>query len=261
MLPLFLLLMWVIRRDIARVPARADLWVRKWVLVFTIFIAGLTVAIDLITLINTFLGGEVTIRFFIKVAIVLLVATGVFLHFLADMWGFWDKQPQQARMVSTGVGILAVLTIAAGFLIIGTPSQIRAYRFDDEKITDLQQIQSEIISYWQQKGVLPSSLGDINNSVNGMVVPHDVQTNAPYEYRLISAHAFQICAVFNAETQWNSSSLSAPMIPYPSGVTIHDNSWWHGAGHTCFDRTIDPQLYAPVGASSKVVPQPILPVR
>jgi hypothetical protein len=74
----------------------------------TLFIAALTGLIDLITLINTFLGGEITTRFGLKVAIVLLIAIGVFLHFLADLKGYWivtskssPQRPDPTRSIKT----------------------------------------------------------------------------------------------------------------------------------------------------------------
>src|SRR3989344_6706920 len=61
--PVFLLLMHFIRRDISRDTTKRELWIRRWALFLTIFIAGLTVIGDLITLINYFLGGEISMRF------------------------------------------------------------------------------------------------------------------------------------------------------------------------------------------------------
>src|SRR3989344_5674775 len=97
--PVFLVLMRLIRNDIQALPEKRDLWVRRWALFLTVFIAGATVIGDLITLINYFLGGEITMRFVLKVIVLLLVAGGVFLHFLADLRGYWNKEPQRARMV------------------------------------------------------------------------------------------------------------------------------------------------------------------
>src|SRR3989344_4870795 len=67
LVPLTVVLMRVIRNDIARVAEKADLWVRRWALVLTVFVAGATVVGDLIALVNTFLGGDLTTRFVLKV--------------------------------------------------------------------------------------------------------------------------------------------------------------------------------------------------
>src|SRR5262249_579240 len=111
--PLYLYLMSVIRKDMMRDPSRSELWVRRWLIVFTIFVAGLTVAGDLVALINYFLGGDLTIRFVLKVAVVVLIAAGVLMHFIADMWGYWKEFPEKARMVGWGAGLLILATIGS----------------------------------------------------------------------------------------------------------------------------------------------------
>src|SRR4051812_1928398 len=74
MFPLFLGLMRVIRKDMMRDATRKDLWIRRWALYLTVFFAGLSIVIDLIALINNFLGGEITLHFVLKVLVVLGIA-------------------------------------------------------------------------------------------------------------------------------------------------------------------------------------------
>ncbi len=198
LVPLFLVLMHFIRKDIEKEPSRAELWVRRWALYLTLFVAGVTIAVDLITLLYYFLSGQdITVRFLLKVAVVLLVGAAAFMHFLADVWGYWLQYPSRARMVGFGAGVLVVLSIAAGFLIVGTPGQARHMRLDEQKVSDLQNIQSEIITYWQQKQKLPTKLTDLNDSLSYFTLPADPQTGDSYEYTATGATAFSICATFN----------------------------------------------------------------
>ncbi len=249
MFPMYLLLMHFIRRDIARSPEKKNLWIRRWALVLTIFVAGLALVIDLITLINTFLGGDLTTHFVLKVVLVLLVMCAGLMHFLADFWGYWDINPSYARSVAIAVSVLVVATILSGLLIIGTPGEVREYRFDDEKVSDLQSIQSEIVGYWQTEDKLPATLSDLNDSLGSFTVPVDEQTGAGYAYATTSALSFKLCATFNAPTQPDSPTIaSEPVIPSPAGAgqDLETDSWYHGAGTTCFSRTIDPKRYPPV---------------
>lgn len=242
--PVFLILMNLIRRDIALMPEKKDIWVRRWALTLTLFVAGATIVIDLVTLLNTYLGGDLTTRFGLKVAVVLLVAVVVFLHFLADLRGYWITTPGRARMVGIGAGILIIATIVGGFFIMGTPAQVRLYRFDSEKVNDLQNIQYQIVNYWQQKQKLPVSLSDLADPISGYHIPTDAQNNTPYEYEATGSLSFKVCATFNAESQQaTGADLTRPTVPMGKG-DISD-SWWHEAGHTCFDRTIDPERYPP----------------
>jgi hypothetical protein len=248
--PLYLYIMRVIRKDIVADPSRNELWVRRWLIVLTIFIAGLTVAGDLVALINYFLGGELTTRFLLKVAVVLLIAAGVLMHFIADMKGYWKEFPEKARMVGWGAAILIVATIAAGFLIMGTPGQIRLYRFDDQKVQDLQNIQYQIVNFWQQKEKLPATLTEVTDEISGNIIPRDPQTGEPYRYEVKDRLTFILCATFNAESQPNS--ISSPRYytePVAIGsdkvVGLEAQPWTHSKGEVCFKRTIDPERYPP----------------
>ncbi len=250
LLPVYFVLMHYIRSDVAKEPAKRNLWVRRWALVLTIFIAGATVAIDLITLINTYLGGELTTHFVLKVVIVLLVMSAGLMHFLAELWGYWDINPQRALTVGIGVSVLVVATIMSGFLIIGTPSQVRLYRFDDQKVNDLETIQSFVLNYWQTEGVLPKNTAALIDPLNGAgSIPSDAQFNRSYEYATTSALSFKLCADFNAETQPNSPTISVILsqaVPVgANGDDFSNDMWYHQAGHVCFERTIDPKRYPP----------------
>ncbi len=256
--PLFLVLMRLIRNDIVREPAKKDLWVRRWALFLTVFVAGATIAIDLITLVNYFLGGDVTMRFALKVAIVLLVAGGGFMHFLADIWGYWIEFPKRAQWVGWGAGAVILLSVAASFLIMGTPAQIRLYRFDDQKVSDLTSIQWQIVNYFQQKEKLPETLFDLVDPISGFVVPIDPETNMPYRYERINQYSFKLCATFNQATRSNTSQspyTKPALAGGPIGGTsdLENQTWYHGTGDTCFARTIDPERYPPFKKSDQTV--------
>jgi hypothetical protein len=248
--PLYLYLMRVIRKDIVRDPSRNELWVRRWLIVLTIFIAGLTVAGDLVALINYFLGGDLTTRFLLKVAVVLLIAAGVLMHFVADMKGYWKEFPDKARMVGWGAGALILATIVAGFFIMGTPGQVRLYRFDDQKVQDLTNIQYQIVNFWQQKEKLPATLVELSDPLSGNAIPMDPQSGESYRYAVKGPITFELCATFNAETQpnsiFNQRYMAKPMDPYGGeGMDLSALPWNHTTGETCFTRTIDPERYPP----------------
>lgn len=255
LVPLFLILMRLIRRDIAADPMRADIWVRRWALYLTLFVAGATVAGDLITLIMYFLNGDVTVRFLLKVLVILLVAGGGFLHFLADLRGYWQNNPHYARYISWAVGAAVLLSIIAGFFIVGTPWDARLYRYDEQKVSDLQSLQYQVINYWQAKGTLPSNLSELADPTRGVYVPVDPQTGASYGYSATGTLTFELCADFNAPSRQAAHTRAMmPVEPMYVGMGVED-SWNHGAERTCFERKIDPAFYPPL---SKPLPDRLL---
>jgi hypothetical protein len=245
--PVLLILMRVIRRAMQKDPSRREIWVRRWALFLTLFAAGATIVVDLIVLINTFLQGEeLSVRFLLKILVVLLVAAAGFMHFTADLWGYWEQKPHYANYVSWAVALLIVLTILSGFLIIGSPQSQRTYRLDEQRAGDLQSIQWQIVNYWQRKQKLPGNLAALNDPLAGYTAPVDPVTGQPYEYIPGEGLSFQLCATFGAISQSQSMTVMAEPVGLGGGGASKTDNWQHGAGRACFERTIDPQLYPPV---------------
>lgn len=137
---------------------------------------------------------------------------------------------------------IVVASIIAGFFLIGSPMTQRARRFDERRVSDLQAIQWEIINYWQKKGVLPASLSMLRDDIRGFVPPQDPETAMGYEYAPTGASAFSVCAVFTMTS--DVAGVVDVSRPMPAG--IENDNWAHGAGRTCFKRTIDKDLYPSV---------------
>jgi hypothetical protein len=251
--PLFLVLMRVIRRDIVRDPSRGELWVRRWALYLVLFVAGSSIVIDLIVLFTTFLsGGELTTRFLLKVLLVFLVASAGFMHFVADVRGFWQKFPERARYINWGVAILVVLVILSGFVIVGTPQQARQARIDAQRIYDLDAIQQNIVYFYEQKTRLPKDLQEMNDPLR-YTVPVDPQTKAAYDYLPTTGTTFQLCATFTSDSR--GRGLYTSNVPALGMTGNEQSNWLHGIGKTCFLRTIDPDfLQVDSPASLKPVP-------
>jgi hypothetical protein len=245
--PLYLFLARLIRQDAVRDPSRREIWIRRWALILTLFVAGAAIVGDLISLLTTFLNGEeLTTAFLLKTLVILFVAAGVFMHFIADLNGYWDAFPLRRRYVGVGTAILAAVAILSGFFIVGTPAEARLARFDAEKVSDLQNIQSQIIEYYRAKQKLPAALDDINTSLSYGPLPVDRQTGEPYGYQATGALSFKLCATFNAESRATQTIYSEPRaVPIGGKAGVPDN-WQHESGRICFDRTIDPSFYPPL---------------
>lgn len=245
LVPLTVILMRIIRKNIETDPSRADIWVRRWALFLTLFIAGISMAGDLIWLLDAFLSGsEMTVAFLFKAAIVFLIAAAVFMHFLADFWGFWKQYPARATYVGIAAGLLVFAAIVSGFFIVGTPGEARTYRLDAQRVNDLQNVQYQITNFWQYKQRLPVSLAELgDDALSGFVLPKDPTTGGVYEYRTTGATSFELCATFAKESRPTTLDVTEPYMY--DGVKVSEK-WQHIAGRVCFTRTIDSELYPPI---------------
>lgn len=229
--PVYLGITWYLRKDAIAHPEKRELRVRKWLLNFTLFLAAVTIISDLVVLVNRFLEGEITVRFFLKVMVVLVVAGAVFAYYLWDLRRETKPDAKPSRVLAIITAVVVLGSIVSGFFIIGSPLSQRLRRFDERRVGDLQMLQGEVINSWAQKSRLPKSLDDLKNDISGFVPPTDPETSQAYEYAVRGALKFELCATFNLK-------YGGPYYGGPYG-----QNWDHEKGRVCFSRTIDPDVY------------------
>lgn len=244
---IFPLYIWVnsyLQKELQKFPEKRELRTRKWLLYFTLFLASGFIAGDLIALIFRYLSGELTIRFLLKVVSILLIAISVFLYY---GWILRKEIPptQDPRMKFFARGATAIVfaLIVAGFFFAGSPQAERLRRFDDRRVSDLQQIQFQIVEFWRAKKRLPDSLNDLRDEISGFIPQKDPETGESYEYRKKSDLSFELCANFKASGEREKMGMPRPVLPEGWGA---GETWRHEAGYQCFSRTIDPELYPPL---------------
>lgn len=243
--PIFILLSYLVYKTYAIDPLKKEIAIRRWLVYITLFVAGVALAGDLVTVLYKFLDGQdLTVAFLLKALAVILVAGGVFGFYLQDIR---DKISTSGRKLWTVcVSVIVLLCIILGFGVLGSPRSQRLIRYDNQKISDLQNVQWQVISYWQTNGALPKSLADIAASQPYINIPKDSQSQVGYEYRVTGDMTFELCAEFNREDLQRDTKTKGYM---PSGAVydkydvIQNNIWNHGAGRTCFSRVIDPEIY------------------
>jgi len=241
--PLYVWFTRILNKDIRSNPEKRDLWMRRWLLVLTLFVTGVTMVVDLIVLINAFLSGEeFTAAFALKVLAVLVVAGGVFLYYLNDIRGTWERKERESSAIGWIVSALVLAAVAAGFFIVGSPQEQRALRFDSERVSALQNIQFQVLDYYQRTGALPESLDALDDPLRGGFIPTDPETGEDYEYSIVNARGlvFELCATFSTDSQEGAKVSALELSPRDPFGGAH---WEHTAERTCFARTIDPKLY------------------
>ena len=234
--PLYLFMMWRLAKAAAKDPERRQSKVGKWLTYITLVIAAGIIIGDLIAVLASLLSGELTSRFVLKAFTVLAIAGSIFGYYL---WSLQKEEKEKeektaSREKSMGVrvfaGVIVVAVVSAvvyGLTLVGTPAQQRLIQFDERRVSDLQSITYNIDSYWQRNDSLPASLEDLRDPLYSLNSFVDPKTREPYEYRVTSDTAYELCATFETD----SSEYEGQALPYfPGGVSF----WEHGIGRPCF---------------------------
>ena len=83
--PVFLYLSWMMERQVGRDPMKRASKVRRWLTYLTLFASACALIGDVTTLVYNTLGGELRIRFGLKIVTVALIAGTAFVYYLRDL--------------------------------------------------------------------------------------------------------------------------------------------------------------------------------
>ncbi len=240
--PIFYVTSRQIYRSLFRGSLQQDSGVRKW-LTYLILLVSICVMIGwLIAILNEFLGGELTTRFILKALTAIIISGLVFSFYLYDIRrdNILNKIDRVISAYFYASLLIIIVILVAAFLNVGSPAQARDKKIDQNIINDYYQIQSGIDNYYNDKKVLPDSLGAIRANGNYINITDDnlknKVTGREYEYKVINDQEFELCTDFK-------TSNKVGREPY------RDTRWLHEAGYQC--------LRQKVNDFGKIVPPPV----
>lgn len=210
-------------------PSRKDFVLRKWLVYLTLFVAAIIIIISLISTVNVFLSGDLTVRFVLKALATILVAAMLFSYYFFDIKDELTRLRRNLYLWTTIV--VSVALVIATFVVVGSPQQARLARLDVERISDLSAIMYSVENYYSTEETLPTSIADIPSAQIDSQTLVDPSTNEAYGYHVVGETEYTLCATFDTDTQ-------DPTKPRDSAGAYYDTDWSHPAGGYCFEKTV-----------------------
>ena len=133
------------------------------------------------------------------------------------------RSTDTGRWLMIAAGVVVLATVLAAVLVMDSPGKQRAERMDRIRVSDLEMLESRVSSHFQVHGELPGQLAVVSGGPGRAIV--DPATGRPYQYEIIDAHGYRLCATFETETDEASS--------------VYRDNWRHAAGRHCFDLKVD----------------------
>lgn len=220
---------------------RSESKLSKWVTYLVLLAASVTIVGDLIAVVFTLLEGEITMRFFLKALVILVIAGIIFgFYFLERRMVQYRKDVPQTtfRSFAFAVTALVLIGIVLGFLVGGSPETARKRTLDAKRSSDLSSLSSCIESYASDLGSLPVSLSALKQSSMYAYCSQymrDPETLDEYDYRIVTAERiqgqarigeFELCADFVLA----SDGTGGTPAMYRSSSALWDE---HPAGRAC----------------------------
>lgn len=271
--PLYYAAMRIWFRTFREDEGRTESKLSKWLTYLVLLIASVTIVGDLITVLFTFLQGEISARFFLKAFTIFALAGGIFgFYFLERKKIQYKKDVPRTVFRDFGVvvTVVVVLGVVLGFFAGGSPETTRQRTFDAERANSLAALSSCVEGYARDLGQLPVSLGDLRRSSQYAYCAdfmQDPETGDEYGYRVVTPSRiegagrvgeFELCATFAL-----ASSGPVDQTEYPYGGS---NAIWneHDAGRDC--DTVTTQLgtiapTVPLEGTDGTLPAKEIPVK
>ncbi|MFH0776409.1 MAG: DUF5671 domain-containing protein [Patescibacteria group bacterium] len=222
--PIYYLATRKINSELGKKALDPDSAIRKWLTYVAIFIAAAIAIGDLIFSLNSFLGGELTLKFALKAVTILAIAGGFGSYYLLDLKR--TSFTRDFKIQAFGWVFLAIVLacLVAAFSLIDSPQKAREVREDQERISELQQISFAITDFYNQHSALPENLDKlVEESKVQSEVLLDPVSHAKYEFQIADSKNYQLCANFTHSNREPDS---------PNNYS--DPAWEHDTGRACF---------------------------
>ncbi len=237
--PLYVFTMRIWFKKFREDEGRSESKLTKWLTYIVLLIAAVTVVGDLITVVYTFLQGEVTLRFFAKATTIFVIASVIFaFYFLERKKVQYQVGIPRKVFVSFGVftTFLVVLAIVLGFIAGGSPTEERNRTFDLTRSRNLESISNCIASYANRYGTLPAALDEllVRSQIYCNTTLTDPETSAKYSYRVVTPDTmrgytrvgeYELCATFALQSEKNTQDYT---------YNARGSKWYeHSSGYAC----------------------------
>jgi hypothetical protein len=83
--PVYIATTWFLHKSYRDDSSKRNVWVRKWLSYFTLFVAALIIMFTTVALVRSLLDGQLTMRFFLQLLTIIFVAGSIFGFYIWDL--------------------------------------------------------------------------------------------------------------------------------------------------------------------------------
>jgi len=236
--PIFYLIINLIYRGLRKEELAKDSGIRRWLTYFTILVSALIILGVFISVINSFLAGDLTSQFILKALTVFIIAAIVFTFYFYDIRREEVIKKDKIMKIFLGVSlVLVVAAFVASWFFVESPKTARQRRLDQAVVNNIYSLESAVNSYYDRYKKLPDNFEAILAEKDIYLDPKvlvDPETKTPIVYQKLGDKDFQFCSTFRTDSAAtnNQERVSYPAVSYPAG------SKEHAAGYQCLKGTL-----------------------
>lgn len=250
--PVYFVVSKFIYKSLFNGEVKRDSALRRWLTYLILFVSFLVFAGYLVGFIISFLNGELTLKFLLKVITVLAIAATVFSFYFYDIARKETENKKDKIIKNYFIASLSavIMVFVGSFFVADNPSFSRNKRLDDNVIGKFNQIDSCIEEYYREKKELPRDLESAKNNCTYLLDKSlaDEVTKKAFEYKVKDGKKYELCADFRTSNKDKKND-----DPYYYNQEMKSTS--HDKGWQCLERKIMYEEPASVIPSEKIIVQ------
>jgi len=228
--PIFYITVWQIFKNLASGALKKDSGIRKWLTYLILFISSVVMLGWLIGTVNSFLDGDLTVKFILKSITAIGIAAAVFTFYFYDIRReeVDNKKNNIIRIYLFGSLVLVIAIFTASLFFVESPTETRNRKIDNAILEDFNIIDGAITTYYDENGQIPMDFAvlkedfsylsdnDFKNPVNG----------EKYEYKIMGENKYELCTAFMSSNKDENADQN----------DYYKDRWPHEAGYQCLSQ-------------------------
>lgn len=231
--PIFFIVSKLINRGLSKKELSRDSGVRRWLTYFILLVSFVIILGVFIGVINSFLAGELTIRFILKAVAMFFIAASVFSFYFYDIRRENVEEKDRVLRLFFVISLfLVTATFVAAWFFVESPKEARERRLDEIVVQRIYNLESAVNTYYDRLGYLPETMADLKKEPNIYFDNQsliDPETGAEIIYQITSEDTFEFCAYFRTNNLQDTANQYNSFVDgkeHESGYDCVSGSLW-----------------------------------
>jgi hypothetical protein len=214
--------------------------IRKWLTYLVLFVSSVVMIGWLIGTINSFLDGDLTLKFILKSITAIGISASIFTFFLYDIKreNVKGNKDNVVRAYFYGSLVFVIAVFIASLFFVESPSATRDRKIDQQIINNFSSLDYAINDYYNEFEKMPVSLLELKEESGHILRDEDIrdpESKELFEYKITGQTSFELCANFRTSNKDENDAR----YRYMPENNLHDS------GYQCLERKIKSDINGP----------------
>jgi hypothetical protein len=226
--PIYYICSHLLFKNIKKQELSLESSLRKWLIYLILFVTSIVMLVWLVSILNSFLNGEMTIKFILKALTALVISAMIFSYYLYNIKQKTVKKRDKIKLIFFIVSLLLVVfALTLAIVHMESPQTTRDKKADENTLRNFDTINMNVNMYYNNNEELPESLEQLKGDSNLNSYPNNSISLKDIEYNKLSETEYELCADFrtsNLDDKYNNLRYGSNRI--------------HDSGYECLEQEI-----------------------